>query len=250
MKSQSEKQPSKATKGKIRMELDWSEQSPHIRTLYAPWQSGNGCEGCMILAEEARLGVRLPDPLRTFYRAWGRRKDLTQTYQSLLTPDELVWRLDALIFCVENQGVNYWAIQRKDLGKVNPPVVKAYALPNWGMSEIASPLVWEPNYARVSDFLDTLTYQHALCGGAMHGGWTEFFHHQKFHDMWLEQNWHRRMVGLMAFGLVDEYDDDLPFYVRHGQALAWGFGCSVATCSVEDLDEIGQALQVTWEHRW
>ena len=154
------------------MELDWSEQSLHIRTLYAPWQSGNGYEESMILAEEVRLGVRLPDPLRTFYQAWGRRKDLAQTYQ------------------------------------------------------------------------------HALCGGALHGGWTGLFHHQKFQDLWLEQNWHRTTVGPMAFGLIDEYDDDLPFYVRHGQALAWGFGCSVATCSSEDLDEIGQALQVSWTHRW
>lgn len=116
----------------------------------------------------SRCGVST-SPLRTFYQAWGRRKDLTQTYQSLLVPDELVRRPDALIFCAENQGINYWAIQCKDLEKVNPPVVKAYALPDWGMSELASPLVWEPNYARVSDFLDTLTYQHALCGGALHG---------------------------------------------------------------------------------
>jgi hypothetical protein len=232
------------------MELDWSEQSPHIRTLYAPWQSGNGYEESVISAEEARLGVRLPDPLRNFYQAWGRRKDLTQTYQSLLAPGELAWRPDALIFCAENQGRNYWAILCKELEKVNPSVVKAYALPDWEMSEIASPLVWEPNYANVSDFLDTLTYQHALCGGALHGGWTKLFRHQKFQDRWLEQNWHRTTIGPMAFGLVDEYDDDLPFYVRHGQALAWGFGCSVATRSVEDLDEISQALQISWEHRW
>jgi hypothetical protein len=232
------------------MELDWSEQSPHIRTLYHPWQPGDGYEENMIMAAETRLAAHLPDPLRAFYQAWGRRKDLTQTNQYLLGPAELVQRPDALIFCVENQGCNYWAILREDLEKVNPPVVTAYALPDWNMSEISSPLIWIPSYIHISDFLDTLTYHHALCGGAIHGGYTEDFRHQGFQEAWLKQHWQRTTVGPMVFGLVDEYDSDLPFYVRDGQALAWFFGCSAATRSVEDLDEIGQILQFTWKYRW
>src|SRR5258708_1638947 len=233
------------------MELDWSEQSPHIRTLYAPWQQGDGYEESMISTEEARLGVHLPAPLRIFYQAWGRRKDLTQTNQSLLELGELVGRPDALIFCAENQGCSYWAIQREGLEKANPPVVMAYALQDWEMSEISSPLIWMASHAHVSDFLDTLTYHHALCGGAMHGGYAERFHPQEFQDAWLEQHWHRTTVGPMVFGLGDGDYGDLPFYVRNGQALAWyHHGCSAAARSVEDLDEIGQALQVTWKCRW
>ncbi len=88
----------------------------------------------------------------------------------------------------------------------------------------------------------------------MHGGWGRF-HLQEFPDAWLEQHWHRIKVRPMAIGLADGYDVDLPLYIdiygRDGQALAWfPNGCSVATRLVEDLDEIGQALRVTWELRW
>lgn len=233
------------------MELDWSEQSAHIRTLYAPWQSGDGYEESILSAEERRLGVCLPATLRTFYQAWGRRKDLACFSHPLLGPAEFVLRPDALIFCVENQGTSYWAIRREDLEQTNPPVVKAWALPNWEMSETASPLIWEPNHAQVSDFLDTLTYHHAFCGGALHGGWTGAIHPQESQYRWLEQHYQRKPVAPMVIGLVDDYDEDLPFYVRPGQALFCGEGPLIATtCSVEGLDELGQIFQVTWKHRW
>ncbi|HEU5376347.1 MAG TPA: hypothetical protein VFV38_12960 [Ktedonobacteraceae bacterium] len=55
----------------------------------------------------------------------------------------------------------------------------------------------------------------------------------------------------MVIGLVDEYEDDLPFYVRPGQALFWGGSLVAVTSSVEDLDELGHVFQVSaWKHRW
>jgi hypothetical protein len=53
------------------MELDWSEQSPHIRTLYRRWQPGDGYEEAIIAAAEAKLGLRLPAILRNFYPTSG-----------------------------------------------------------------------------------------------------------------------------------------------------------------------------------
>ncbi|GHO89407.1 hypothetical protein [Dictyobacter formicarum] len=233
------------------MELDWSTQSPHIRSLYPPWQSGDGYEENIIQATEARLGSRLPTPLRTFYSTWGRRKDLTRLNQALVGPDKLVARPDALIFCFENQAVCSWAIRHEDLEKANPPVVVAYALPDWEWWEVDAPLIWMPSHTHVSDFLDTLTYHHALCGGAIHGGYTHFFHHQEYQNAWLEQQWQRTTVGPLVFGLVEDFSDDLPpLYVRNGQALAWFLGCSVAVRKMETLDEISQALQVTWVKQW
>ena len=91
----------------------------------------------------------------------------------LLRPYELVVRADTLIFCVENQATCYWAIERKALEESNPPVVIADAEPEWEAWEVRSPLIWRPSHAHLSDFLDDLTYQHAFCGGAIHGGWTE-----------------------------------------------------------------------------
>lgn len=80
------------------MELDWSEQSPHIRSLFHPWQPGDGYDEAAIVAAEARLGVRLPTTLRNFYLAWGKRKDISLRSHPLLSPDELMFRDNALYF--------------------------------------------------------------------------------------------------------------------------------------------------------
>ncbi len=232
------------------MELDWSKQSAHIRTLYAPWQPGDGYEESVIAAAEDRLGMHLPDPLRSFYQSWGKRKDMTRLNHPLLGPAEWILRPDALIFCVENQGTSYWAIHSEDLEKANPPVVKAWALAEWEAIEMASPLIWEPNHARVSDFLDTLTYHHALCGGALHGGSAWTFQRDEPQRAWLEQYWQRKIIAPMVIGVVDDFAEDLPFYVRPGQALFCGGICAAATSSVEALDELGQVFQFIWKHRW
>jgi hypothetical protein len=236
------------------MELDWSEQSAHIWILYAPWQPGDGYEEQTIATAEARLGVRLPAPLRIFYQAWGQRKDITQTHNSFWAPAELVGRPDALMFCTENQGTCYWAILWEHIKEANPPVVRADALHGWHWSDASSPLVWEPSHAHLSGFLDTLAYLHAFCGGAVHGGWGRF-QPQKFHEVWLEQQWHHIKVRPMALQLADGYDLGLPEYLdtygRYGQVLHWfSGGCSAVTNTVEALDEIGQVFQVAWAHRW
>ncbi len=108
------------------MELDWSEQSPHIRTLFHPWQPGDGYNEATLQAAEARMGVRLLYTLRQFYLAWGRRADLTETVHPLLTLEELEIRDGALAFCVENQGVVVWGIHREWLEETDPPVVEAW----------------------------------------------------------------------------------------------------------------------------
>jgi hypothetical protein len=71
------------------VELDWSEQSPHIRTLFRPWQPGDGYDEATLQAAEVRLGLRLPATLRRFYLAWGRRHDMTQMVDPLVPPDAL-----------------------------------------------------------------------------------------------------------------------------------------------------------------
>lgn len=95
------------------MELDWSEQSWHIRTLYRPWQSGDGYDEASIQAAEERLGSRLPSALRNFYLAWGKRPDLTKVNHPLLSPNGVVIRADTLIFWVENQAVWYWGFKSR-----------------------------------------------------------------------------------------------------------------------------------------
>src|SRR5579859_3863551 len=234
------------------MELDWSEQSSHIRTLYRAWQPGDGYEETMIRVAEERFGIHLPATLRSFYRAWGQRRDLTNMNESLLGPHELVVQADTVIFCVENQAIYYWAVPRECLEESNPPVVGADAVSESNVWDVQSKLTWEPCQARLSDFLDDLTYGHALCGGAVHGGSSKSFGHQTYQDAWLEQHWHRASVSPMYIGLRSEVTAYAPpLYVRDGQALAWLFSeCAVAARDIEALDEIGEALQITWARRW
>src|ERR1051326_6623545 len=138
------------------MELDWSAQSPHIRTLFRPWRPGDGHDEADVAAAETRLGIRLPRTLRNFYLAWGRRPDLTQTMNPLLSPDELELRGDVLLFWAENQAVVLWGIRSKRLEEADPPVVVALNQDEG--------LEWVPNSARLSNFLDDMTYRNALSG--------------------------------------------------------------------------------------
>ncbi len=236
------------------MELDWSEQSLHIRTLYRPWQPGDGYEEHVISASEEQLGVRLPAPLRIFYQAWGQRKDMTRTNQALLGPTELILRPDALIFCMENQGVYCWAIPHEYLADADPPVVRTQELEasqEWSWSEIDAPAHWMPSHPHLSDFLDTLMYHQAFCGGAPQCG-SGHCQLQESHEAWLEQHCHRIMVRTMALGAGDDGDDpDIPLYRRDGLLLYHSEGwCNVAARSVEDFDTIAEVLQITWDHRW
>lgn len=59
------------------------------------------------------------------------------------------------------------------------------------------------------------------------------------------------MARVIAFPLMRPEDGEKPLYIRDGLALDWfPSGCTVVARSIEDLDEIGQILQVTWTHRW
>jgi hypothetical protein len=186
----------KRMKEKTLMELDWSEQSPHIRTLYHPWRESDGYEEPVIAAAEARLGTRLPSPLRIFYQAWGQHEGMTRTTHFLIGPVGLVRRPDALVICLENQGCCWWGIERHVLGELDPPVVIADP-ENWDVRDTHAPLIWMPSHAHLSDFLDRLTYEHAFAGGAIHGGYgvTKTSSHQEFPHGWLEQHWKRATVG-------------------------------------------------------
>ena len=117
------------------MDLDWSEQSPHIRSLYQPWQPGDGYEEEAIASAGAQCGAHLPTVLRSFDGTWGRR-DLTRLQEHLLAPDKLVTHSGALIFCVENQGITYWAVRLEALAQANPPVVIAEAGPEMSYREV------------------------------------------------------------------------------------------------------------------
>jgi hypothetical protein len=230
-----------------KMELDWSEQSPHIRSLFRPWQPGDGYDEATIQAAEARLGVRLPATLRTFYLVWGRREDLTRAWYYLLNPEDLLIRANTLIFWVENQAVVYWGIPREAMSEPDPPVVITYSGESgW---EVESELHWTPSHAQLSSLLDDLTYLNAF-GGAAHTGVSAAMPQQAQQIAWLEEAWGKAKVTPACFGMPPETKEYPTLYIREGQALHWVVRYGAVAGEAKALDEIAQALQITWEKQW
>lgn len=234
------------------MDLDWSDQSPHIRTLYRPWQPGDGYEEADVAPAETRCGARLPATLRRFYATWGRRQDLTQLQEHLLAPDQWVVHSGALIFCVENQGVTYWAVQLHALAQLDPPVVIAEAGPELALREVTTELVWHPSHQHASDFLDDLTYMHAFAGGALHGAESPRVQPDPQALARLERDWRTaRLTQMFQSHSVEPIEwRGPPVYVRDDHALWWFQQWSAVSGSEGALDEIARELDLGWETRW
>jgi hypothetical protein len=233
------------------MDLDWSQQSPHIRSLFRPWQYGDGFADDVLAAAEARCGVRLPATLRSFYETWGRRRDLTQMNEHLFAPDEWLVHSNALIFCVENQGCSFWALPLASLTEADAPVVVAEneLESAW---EVTTGLVWRKSHQRVPAFLDDLTYRHAFAGGALHGAWSERTRLLPWQSEWLERNWGTatRTAWDLRYPENGSNGPGTPLYVREGQAVEWFDICAAAAQSEQALDEVAQALSIVWQRRW
>ncbi len=224
------------------MAFHWSPHAPHILSLFREWQYGDGYEADRIALAEGRLNLRFPTVLRRFYEAWGNRVDLTCQVQSLFLPHEVFIQSNSLVFCVENQGVWFWAIPCARLGEEDPPVVTAW--------NDEGDLVWQPSHDRLSDFLDYLTYGHALAEGGLHGAYS--------HE-WTDKNLlsliqhHYREVQLPSYpaGLIPDLAlRSWSLFVGCGFVLDGGLRVRIATRTSEIVDQIGATLQVTWERQW
>lgn len=234
------------------MELDWSEQSPDIRTLYRPWHPDDGYTETTIQATEARLGLRLPAVLRSFYLAWGRRRDMTEQGYLLLEPERLVIRDHTLLLCLGDQSIYAWGIAGNALWEADPPVVVALA--GWFAGWEAEGSTWTASHAHLSSFLDDLLYVSAFCGGALHGGWTRpaLPALPEAQMAWLETHWNKATVTLLALNRQwPPYSDAGPaLSIRDGQALWWDARCGLAAREAAVVDEIGQRFHITWAERW
>lgn len=226
---------------------------PPIRTLFRPWQPGDGYEEEVLQEAEARLGVRLPATLRTFYRVWGKRRDLTEQSDPMLSPDELLIRADTLIFWIENQSVYYWGVPLEAIEEANPPVAITTSGPKgW---HVESELHWRPSHPHLSSFLDDMLYRNAFSTHvAPHGGWTRPNPPAlpAHHIAWLEEHWSKAsIVSPMVFGIAPRETIELPpLYVRAGQAFYSFVFCCLAAHEAEVVDELAQRFQITWATRW
>jgi hypothetical protein len=235
-------------------ELDWSAQSPHIRSLFEPWQPGDGYDEETLLAAEARLlpgGARLPATLRSFYRVWGRRSDLTQMNEHLLAPEEWVIHSGALIFCFANQATAYWALPLESLEQPDPEVYVSDS--GWEIlsGEVKGEFEWRPIYWHVSAFLDGLTYLHAFAGGAVHGAGTGRMLAPPEQVAWLQRDWDTVTWFTPEVMGGEPEAVGLPLYVRDGQAAyVWQSSVTAVANSTEALDQLAHGLGLAWKVQW
>ena len=67
-------------------------------------------------------------------------------------------------------------------------------------------------------------------------------------SQWLEDHWRKERVGPTCFHLWLEASEWPTLYIREGQAVCWQwYWWQAAANSKEALDEIAQALQITWK---
>jgi len=224
------------------MMFHWSARAPHIQTLFAPWRSGDGYSAETISAAESTLDLHLPLLLHSFYQAWGNRADLTRQVQTLLSPPELFVQSAALIICVENQAVWYWGVPCVALHEDDPPIVTA--------RNEEPDLIWQPSHDRLSDFLDYLTYGHALAGGALHGAYSqEWMDESK--ELLLRQHYDEQLLPSYPEGLIPDLKlRPWSLFVGEGFVIEGGLQIAAVARNMALLEDIKDVLQITWGYRW
>ena len=120
----------------------------------------------VVTANERRLGVRLPETLRTSYTLAGNMGQLNSAYNHLLPPAQWKIARRVLVFLSENQGVVKWGVaasraHRIDAAVFSPPT-KGGANTRPGRRGLDC-----------SDFLVLMLCWQAVHGGMPHTGWAQ-----------------------------------------------------------------------------
>lgn len=109
----------------------WELLSGFIADWYRPLNLGDGYSDAEMRECAARLGTPFPAALCEWYEAAGRRDDIWQKQDTLLSPDKLFCKDGVLHFRVENQGVTSWGVRIADLSQEDPPVVVRDECEEW-----------------------------------------------------------------------------------------------------------------------
>ena len=100
----------------------WSLNAAHIQSLFDPWFNEDGLDETSVDGAEQVLSIRFPSILRNYYLSWGKRSDYNRSNEIFLGPNETFLHIGHLVFCIENQAVNFWGIPVDQLDKPDPPV--------------------------------------------------------------------------------------------------------------------------------
>lgn len=115
-----------------------------------------------IAKAEHRLGIRVPDPLRSFYLVAGKASDYIDHYDHFLPPSEWDLSGDKLIFLSENQEAVLYAVEYTDSRSDGPVFIASNE----------DPLDWHEVCPRVSEFILVMLRWEGAFGGALpSSGW-------------------------------------------------------------------------------
>lgn len=92
------------------------------RFLERDFSSEEGIGAAHLAEAEERLGCRLPEALRTYYRLAGGCKTLNDAHNHLYPPERLAVLEGHLLFMDENQSVVSWGFRLEDLSHLDPVV--------------------------------------------------------------------------------------------------------------------------------
>lgn len=90
------------------------------RYLGRPWKAADGLPKTDVEQAQARLVIKLPAGLRSFYLTLGALPELCSIHNVILPPKDLRFQEDYLVFMDENQEVVSWGMRREDLPAANP----------------------------------------------------------------------------------------------------------------------------------
>jgi hypothetical protein len=175
---------------------------------------------------EKRLGFSLPAPLHAMYRLAGKRADLHSTHDRLLPPNKLIVVSGALVFYEAHDQSAAWGIQKVDLFKEDPPVVRALNQP---------PYAWQSDHDSVSAFFFTqLLWQSVHADPCVRGRATESALaevRQRFPEV--------RLAGC-------HWDITAAFLGDKAVLLVRGDTLYVGAASADDLSHATKGLAVEW----
>jgi hypothetical protein len=216
--------------GDIKIE---SMQFSAIRDLFEVYDNSYGYTEEELQAQEQRLNIKLPAALRTYYAALGKHKEMNQTQDSLILPEQLhVDRNGRMVFYTENQFAAVWGILLTDMEQDDPPVYISYSDDNW-----------QREGSTVSAFLTAMAHLQAIFAFRYSANSTGV---DEAVIKVVEQHW-KKLEGTLSIWQVTFYqntnDEILALMQSPGQTDLF-----IAAKSAAQLVAMDALLQVDWDY--
>lgn len=204
-----------------------------IRQLFEVYDNAYGYTEEELTVQESRLDIKLPAALRAYYAGLGKHKEMNQTQDRLILPEELhVDRNGRMVFYAENQFVAAWCVLLTDMELDNPPVYVSYDDEHW-----------QEEGTTVGEFLISMAYLQAIFAfrfaANIAGATADTI-------ALVEQHW-KKVEGTVSIWQVAFYqntkDEILALMQSPGQTDLF-----IAAKSAEKLIEMDALLKVDWDY--